>query len=725
VAGSSWYPIFLAYATGVLEKNGHQVKLVDAPVENLSRETVLKDIENFKPDIVAIYITWDSLKNDIKMAKQIKQINKCKIVFVGPWGSAYPKEILKKVQDSVNAIITREFEYPLLEMAEGKDFSLIGDVVWKKNKEIIENPNGPIMNEKQLNEIPFVTSVYKNHLNIKKYRQASLLHPFVDLFTARGCSWGKCTFCLWPHTIHCNIPYRMRDIENVIKELKFVKKELPSVKEIFIQDDTLPAGRMKQLAEAILKNNLKIIWSGYCRPDIDYKTLKLAKKSGCRLFHVGYESANQTILNNVNKGVTVEQMEKFTKDAKKAGLKIHGDFIVGLPGETKETILKTLNWAKKINISDYQFVIPQPHPGTPLYQWVLQNKYLNKQGRMSYPGLTADDLEHWRFYIYRKLYLSPRYLFSHIIKSFKEPREFLRLIYLAWKGLPKLFRSKRIKKITDHRERRKITQDDIKKQSELEKKLKNILKTKSDAENFNKVYNEFHKYILEHGYATEGRKEDEALHAPENYFNLSEELIYKLMPLNKKILDIGIGDGRLCLRLAKDKKNDVYGVDVSDYSIKIAKTKKEPDLNLHFQKADARKLPFPNNYFDSATSKDLLEHLPAKDHLKHLNEVKRVLKPNGNYLLYTPPLLAYKKLEGLHLKQYKTKDLYKLLKSVFKKVEIYNVHLTFFNLKVKIPKPVLQLVYMYDWFLEKTRLYVLINPLNKFLIFRGLFKATK
>jgi len=184
IAGSNWFPIFLAYATGLLEKNGHEVKLVDASAENLSQESILKDIKNFKPDITAMYITWDSLENDIKIAKQIKQISKCKIVFIGPWGSAYPKKILKKAQDSVDAIIKREFEYPLLEMAERKNFDSINGLVWKKDKKIIENSDGPAMDKNQLNELPFVTSVYKKHLSIKKYRQASLFVFGLTLFIA-------------------------------------------------------------------------------------------------------------------------------------------------------------------------------------------------------------------------------------------------------------------------------------------------------------------------------------------------------------------------------------------------------------------------------------------------------------------------------------------------------------------------------------------------------------
>lgn len=443
IAGSNWYPIFLAYATGLLEKNGHETKLVDAPVARLSHEDVLKDVKSYAPEMTVVYTSLNSLDNDIKLADKIKKVTGSYIVFVGPWCSINPGGILENAS-GVDAVIRREFDLPLLDLANGIPPADVKELSWKNNGEIIHNPDGEFMTAKQLDEFPFVTDVYRRHININRYKQSSLLHPFVDMFTARGCSWGVCTFCLWPYTIHKGAKYRKRSIENVIEELKFIKKELPQVKEIFFQDDTLPKDRAIEISDAIIENGLEITWSAYAKADLDFETLQIMKEAGCRFLHVGYETSNSQILKNVKKGVKPKTMEQFTEDAKKAGIKIHGDFVFGFPGETKQTILDTIKWAKKLRISDYQFVVPEPHPTTPFYEWLKENGYLTEDGKVNYPHLTYEELSYWRFKAYRSIYLTPEYITSHVLRSIYKPKELLRIIKAGCKALPNILYPKRV-----------------------------------------------------------------------------------------------------------------------------------------------------------------------------------------------------------------------------------------------------------------------------------------
>lgn len=437
IAGSNWSPIFLAYATGLLEKNGHEAKLWDALVEDVSQEDLNKGVKDFSPELIVLYTSLDSLENDVKVAELIKKDHDCKMVFVGPWCATDPLGILNKSK-VIDGVIRREFEYPVSLIAAGKDWADIPCLVWRNDERIVENKDDYFVTNEELEAMPFVTDVYRRHLNLKNYHQTSLEFPFVDLFTARGCAWGRCTFCLWPQTIHKGAPYRFRSIENVIEEIKFIKEKMPEVKEIFFQDDMLPRGRLNKLCRAMIDNNLKIKWSGYAKTDLDYETLRLAKESGCRFLHIGYETGNQFILDNIEKGEVLDKMEKFSRDAKKAGVHIHGDFIIGLPGETEETIKKTIAWAKKINISDYQFVIPQPHPSTKFYHWLKDSGHLTEDGKVQYEGLSPEKLEYWRFKAYQEIYFSPRYLFSRIISGFGNPKEFVRLFKVAKKGIPQL-----------------------------------------------------------------------------------------------------------------------------------------------------------------------------------------------------------------------------------------------------------------------------------------------
>lgn len=436
ISGSNWYPIFLGYAAGWLSKHGHKIKLVDGPVAKLTAEQVYEIAKQFKPDMLVLYISQASLLNDMEIGGKIKDNCGCKLVVVGPWCAKDPVGLIKEFPQ-IDVVVRREFDDVLVDLASGKKKNNIKGIVYKEKGKAIFTGERPFLTSKQLDEFPFVTKIYKENLPIENYYQASLLHPWVDMFTARGCAWNQCTFCLWPNTIHKGASYRMRSLENVISELKYIKKELPEVREVFFQDDMLPTARARQLSELILKNNIKMNWSCYVKADMDFETLKLMKKSGARYVHVGYETVDPKIIKNIKKGTQKETMEKFTENTKKAGLRVHGDFILGLPGETPETIKATIEWAKNLNIEGYQVFIPQPHEATPLYDYLDKNKYLTREGDINYPNLSKNELSKWRFWALRKIYLSPRYIFQTLV-NINSPAEFFRLFRTAVNVIPNI-----------------------------------------------------------------------------------------------------------------------------------------------------------------------------------------------------------------------------------------------------------------------------------------------
>jgi anaerobic magnesium-protoporphyrin IX monomethyl ester cyclase len=437
ISGSNWYPIWLAYCTGLLEKNGHEAKLIDSLVEGHSAEKALKLACEFSPQLTVIYISTASLQSDIKIAESIKEHTGSKIVLVGPWCGVDPDAIINfsKIPD---AIALYEFDYTVLEIADGHELKDIKGLWWRNGEQIVKNPARQPITADQLNSFPFVTDVYKRHLNIRKYFQAPQLYPFVDLFTGRSCAWGKCTFCLWPFTMNHGAPYRMRSIENVIEEIKFIKSELPYVKEVFLQDDTLPADRAKEFSKALIDNGIKITWSCYYRANLDADTLKIMRLSGCRGVHVGYESSDPNILKLMNKGVTVEEMEKFTDAAYRLGFIIHADFIIGLPGETVDTIKRTIAWAKKLKVHSYQFVTPKPYKNTPLYTYLEKHGSLNADKR-SPGGLSSEDLSYWTKRAIRECHFNPWYL----LRMIKHPSELTRMIKSAWYVLNSLMEKRK------------------------------------------------------------------------------------------------------------------------------------------------------------------------------------------------------------------------------------------------------------------------------------------
>lgn len=436
ISGSVWYPIYLAYCTGLLEKSGHQVKLLDAQVDGLSRKETYQIANDFKPDLLVLYFSTVSEKNDLEIGVKIRELTGCRVVLVGPWASIHPDKTLRSTK-GIDYLAEGEFDYTILELAEGKEPAQITGLHWKDpDANIISNePRAPVSAE-SLNSFPFVTDVYRRHLNLDNYHQTGHRHPFVDLFTGRGCDWARCTFCLWPFTINKGAGYRTRNIDNVIGELSFIQKEMPYIKEIFLQDDTLPAWRAEEFSEAILSAGIKIPWSCYSRANLDLKTLKLMKRAGCRTMHVGYESSSPIILKNICKGVSPQRMVKFTRDARRAGLFIIADFITGLPGETIATIKETVRWARRLPVQRYTVTLPKPYPRTPLYEWLEKNNCLNEKGQVDYPQLTYDQIREWNKWSLKKIYLSPRFLFRMLCM----PSEWWRLFRSALFFFPYLLR---------------------------------------------------------------------------------------------------------------------------------------------------------------------------------------------------------------------------------------------------------------------------------------------
>jgi len=225
-------------------------------------------------------------------------------------------------------------------------------------------------------------------------------------------------------------------MENVIEEIRFVKRKMPWIKEIFIQDDTLPAWRAEELSKAILRERIKVVWSCYARADaaMTYDTLKLMKESGCRIMHVGYDSSDSIILKNIMKGTSVETMERFTKYANDLNIMIHADFIVGLPGETVETIKRTVYWAKKLNVHSYQFTVPKPYPGTPLYNLLEKNNWL-KDDQVSYPHMSYQEICRWNKWALRKTNMS----FEYLLRMMTKPQEWYRIARAARYAIPYIF----------------------------------------------------------------------------------------------------------------------------------------------------------------------------------------------------------------------------------------------------------------------------------------------
>jgi radical SAM superfamily enzyme YgiQ (UPF0313 family) len=434
-----WMPIWLIYATGVLDQAGHQTRLIDCPAKKQSRESLLNEVKEFGPGMIVIYTATGSIVNDLEITGLLKQAcPKAATVLTGPHVSILPEDSLRRAPGADYAI-RREFDYVLRDMAavmdRGGDPSPLAGLAYLRGGKFIENDAAPLI--ENLDELPFSIQVIEKHLNIYHYHMDYLLYPWVQTYFGRGC-YAQCIFCLWPQTL-MGRKYRKRSLDSIFAELDYIRNRAPYVKELMIDDDTFTfdLARVREFCERKLAGGYKINWCANVRPNItDVKLLRLMKKAGCRAMVAGYESGSPEILKRMKKGITLRQMEAFAEAARKAGIQVHGDFIIGLPGETQETIEETFRAALRLKPATMQVSIALPLPGTEFYGWLKENKYLKTEDfsqfltpqgaqnvMMDYPGLSGEDMKKAMHRIVVRYYLRPGYLAGALWRIIKDPRE--------------------------------------------------------------------------------------------------------------------------------------------------------------------------------------------------------------------------------------------------------------------------------------------------------------
>jgi hopanoid biosynthesis associated radical SAM protein HpnJ len=410
---SFWFPTWLAQPAALVANS----RLLDAPADGLTIEQTRAIARGY--DLVIMHTSVPSFPTDAAFAELLKQDNPDVTVgMVGAKTMVDPEGALK-AGAALDFVCREEFDYTCKEVAEGRPLADVRGLSYRDGEGRIVH-NLPRAMIEDMDELPFVAPVYRRDLKIGNYFIGYLKHPYVSFYTGRGCR-SKCTFCLWPQTVGGH-RYRVRSAENVIEEVRWIKENMPEVKEIMFDDDTFTDSSNLARVEAIARGMgaLGVTWSCNAKANVPYPTLKVMKDNGLRLLLVGYESGDDQILHNVRKGLRIEIARRFTADCRRLGILIHGTFILGLPGETAQTIEKTINFATEINPHTIQVSLAAPYPGTVLYRQAIENGWLeqtgtanlvNQQGiqiaAMSYPHLSKDEIFHSMELFYRRFYFRP------------------------------------------------------------------------------------------------------------------------------------------------------------------------------------------------------------------------------------------------------------------------------------------------------------------------------
>jgi hopanoid biosynthesis associated radical SAM protein HpnJ len=411
---SYWYPVWLTYPAGMIEGS----RLLDAPPHHIKWQEVVEILKDY--EFLVLFTSTMGWDGDQRMAEKIKETYpSIKICFVGPPVTTSPDKALNECR-AIDFIVRREFDFAVVEFANGKPLNEILGASYKDANGVNQhNPDRPQVTPEQLDEMPWATDIYNRDLDVTKYNVPFLLHPYVALYSTRGCP-AQCTFCLWPQTLSGH-SWRKRSTDDVAAEMAQAKKLFPHVKEYFFDDDTFNIQKVRTIELCEKLKPLGLTWSCTSRVTTDYDTLKAMKDAGCRLLIVGFESGDPQILKNIKKGATVERARDFTRDCHKLGLVIHGDFILGLPGETRESIRNTIDFAKQLDVETIQVSIAHAFPGTEFFDYAKENGFITNEAmsdegghqmaHIEYPGLPVEYVMEMVHKFYDEYYFRPKAAF--------------------------------------------------------------------------------------------------------------------------------------------------------------------------------------------------------------------------------------------------------------------------------------------------------------------------
>ena len=432
-SGTIYYPIWLAYAAGLAQQEtDYQIDLIDAVARKWDQPELLNHLHNNPADLIFCDSSTPSIDQDLATAAAIKQnLPQSKIIMVGTHATATAQHLLQ-TNPHIDAVAQGEYDRTAIELAQAletkQSFQSITGITFRQNLEIIQTPPRELIDN--LDNFPFISKIYRDFLDPQDYFFAAAQFPMVMIITSRGCP-HRCSWCLYPQVMHRG-KYRLRSAQNVAAEFEFISHEMPQIREVGIEDDLFTGNkkRLREICQLLIRQNNKLNFWCDTRVDLDYQTMALMKQAGCRLLIAGFESADQEILNNINKGTDPQSAFQFVADARRAGLLVHGCFVLGNPGETQQSMRRTLDFAKKLNPDTAQFFPMIVYPGTAMYQWAHEHQYLTTEDYhhwltedglhnsiVDLPGLPSQEVLRFCDQARREFYLRKGYLFKKLTQS--------------------------------------------------------------------------------------------------------------------------------------------------------------------------------------------------------------------------------------------------------------------------------------------------------------------
>jgi radical SAM superfamily enzyme YgiQ (UPF0313 family) len=415
-----WQPLNLLYMGACLEEAGHEVVFLDGSF--LSHDTIIRRIKEFGPGLVGVYSNAFLWSRALMVAADVKSVDESIHVTAG---GPYPMALGEKCLDEsdFDSVVTCEGEHVIVEMVQklekGESLEGARGLIFKENGKIIKNPEAPPIED--LDSLPFpARNLLLNPMLYLPPPGNYKRKPVAIIMTSRGCDM-RCIYCFQ----HGERKIRYRGVENVMEEIELVRRQ--GYREVRFLDDTFCGDydRAMEIATLIKKRNLDIAWYVSARVNqVDEELLRAFKEAGCWAILFGAESGVQKNLNTLKKGITLEQTREAVRAAKKAGLVVCLPFIFGIPGETFDEGLETIDFAIELDPDIANFHTLTPFPGTPLYENI--EKYGKISGDLenfTYEGtafiphtMTKEDIEELRSIAFRKFYSRPKFIIKKLLK---------------------------------------------------------------------------------------------------------------------------------------------------------------------------------------------------------------------------------------------------------------------------------------------------------------------
>jgi len=377
----SMIPLNLLYLSGYLESKNIPVKVLDGQVNDLSEESLIRHIKQFNPNIVGISCHTPLVYPAHTIAKIVKSVSRqITVIMGGPHPTVLPEQII--ADENVDTVVRGEGEITLFELVEaikgGTNLNSILGITYRDNGNIVSTQNRPLNTD--LDSLPLPS---RHLIPIREYHpQADIYYRFPStiMITSRGCPY-KCIFCASRQI--SGHKYRVRSPEKVVEEIDVLVNQY-GIRNIGIADDNFVVDRKRteRICDILIKEGYhrKVDWSCALRADgVDEPLLKKMRAAGCRCICVGIETGSQRLMNILKKHLKLERVEKGVRMMRKVGIKVRGTFLLGIPTETEEETLQTINFAKKLNLDFAKFNIITPYPGTELYEMAKER------------GLVGDD----------------------------------------------------------------------------------------------------------------------------------------------------------------------------------------------------------------------------------------------------------------------------------------------------------------------------------------------